>query len=153
MIWYKKAADAGIAVADFNIGSMYDLGKGVTPDPVQAMHWYQKGAELGDGASLCNMAILFYNGEGVKIDRAKAYEYLVIAQNAGESRAASLMPWVTDKIQKKDKERATEQAAAWIGSHRLRNRLHDGAAGFSAPDAIVEADSKVEPQQSNRVGL
>ncbi|WP_180538558.1 tetratricopeptide repeat protein [Nevskia soli] len=148
MKWYRKAADAGIAEADFNIGSMYDLGKGVQQDPVQAMQWYRKGADLGDGASLCNIAILYYNGEGVKMDRAKAYEYLLIAQQAGEPRAASLMQWVDDKVQKKDKDRAMQQAQAWISSHPL----HRFISNFSAPDAIIEADSKVEPQPV-RAGL
>ncbi len=148
MKWYRKAADAGIAEADFNIGSLYDLGKGVPPDATQAMQWYQKGAELGDGASLCNIAILYYNGEGVKLDRVKAYEYLLLARKAGEPRASSLMEWVAEKVQKKDRLRASQSADGWASSHKLRGAI----ANFSAPDAIIEADAKVEAQ-ANRAGL
>ena len=147
--WYLKAADAGIGEADFNIGSMYDLGKGVSHDPAQAMRWYQKGAELGDGASLCNIAILYYNGEGVKADRPKTYEYLVIAQIAGEPRAASLMQWVADKVPAKDKQRAEGQAEAWVSSHHL----HRFVSNFSAPGAIADADARVEATQQVRTGL
>ncbi len=150
MKWYRKAADAGVAEANFNIGSMYDLGRGVIADPVQAMSWYQKGAELGDGASLCNIAILYYNGEGVKMDRSVAYQYLLIAQRAGEPRASSLMQWVADKVQKKDKQRASNDAQVWISTHHLHNLI----SNFSAPSAIIAADAKVEAQQQQvRAGL
>ncbi|KAG9061313.1 hypothetical protein KI688_007291 [Linnemannia hyalina] len=46
--WYLKASDAGNASAMFNIGFMYDDGRGVEQDDGKAMEWYTKArsAEL-----------------------------------------------------------------------------------------------------------
>ncbi|MBQ7249238.1 MAG: sel1 repeat family protein, partial [Deltaproteobacteria bacterium] len=45
--WYRKAAEQGMAVAQYNLGLMYDHGRGVPKDEGQAMEWYRKAAEQG----------------------------------------------------------------------------------------------------------
>jgi len=47
---YQKEADQGDAVAQFNLGTMYEFGiKGVlSPDDTEAMKWYQKAALQGN---------------------------------------------------------------------------------------------------------
>jgi len=37
--WYRKAANLGYAVAQFNLGVMYDCGKGVPQDFEKAYVW------------------------------------------------------------------------------------------------------------------
>jgi TPR repeat protein len=37
--WYRLSAEQGYALAQFNIGAMYNNGEGVTQDPVQAHKW------------------------------------------------------------------------------------------------------------------
>ena len=44
--YYEKAADAGDADACLHLGQMYEQGKDVKADPVQAAVWYKKGADL-----------------------------------------------------------------------------------------------------------
>ena len=43
----KKSAEEGILEAQFNLGYMYDNGRGVKQDYFKAFEWYQKAAELG----------------------------------------------------------------------------------------------------------
>src|SRR4029077_5458753 len=38
--WYRKSADGGNGSAQFTLGSMYEWGRGVEPDNVQADMWY-----------------------------------------------------------------------------------------------------------------
>ena len=38
---FKKAAEQGDAIAQFNLGAMYDTGKGVTEDKQEAVKWYR----------------------------------------------------------------------------------------------------------------
>lgn len=43
----RKAADQGVASAQFNLGVMYLVGQGVTRDDKQAVSWFRKGAAQG----------------------------------------------------------------------------------------------------------
>jgi TPR repeat protein len=45
--WYQKAADQGLAEAQYNLGVMYVNGKGVLKDYKQAVYWCQKSADQG----------------------------------------------------------------------------------------------------------
>jgi len=49
--WYQKAADQSHALAQFNLGVMYDRGQGILRDPVQSMMWIGKAAQLGDAGA------------------------------------------------------------------------------------------------------
>ena len=61
--WYRRAAEEehenalnnlmamcnrGIAVAQFNLGGMYQDGEGVAQDDAEAAKWYRKAAEQGN---------------------------------------------------------------------------------------------------------
>ena len=45
--WYRKAADQGEAIAQYNLGWCYEKGQGVTKDINQAVEWYRKAARQG----------------------------------------------------------------------------------------------------------
>ena len=49
--WYRKAANQGLAAAEFNLGAMYEDGLGVTKDVSIAQDWYTKAAAQGDAAA------------------------------------------------------------------------------------------------------
>lgn len=42
------AAEQGDATAQFDLGTMYEHGSGVSKDDVEAVEWYRKAKELGD---------------------------------------------------------------------------------------------------------
>ena len=60
--WYRKAADQGDAVAQFNLGSMYSKGQGVPQDYAQAVVWYRKAAEAGRRHAQFNLGTMYANG-------------------------------------------------------------------------------------------
>ena len=43
--WYRLAAEAGDAKAQFELANCYAEGRGVAPDWGQAVRWYRKAAE------------------------------------------------------------------------------------------------------------
>ncbi len=118
--WYEKAANAGIADAEFGLGLMYDLGNGVPVDRAAALRWYGKAAEGGNASAVCNMGILYYNGEGVKVDRVLAHQYFLIAIQMGEPRARGLIHLTTEKLTKKQISQATAKADEWMQLHPLK---------------------------------
>jgi len=86
--WYQKAADQRHALAQFNLGVMYDRGQGILRDPVQSMMWIGKAAQLGDaGAQYMlgmrrNRLSLAEAPEAALESRIEAYKWLQLAAGA-----------------------------------------------------------------------
>ena len=58
MGWYRKAAEQGYAIAQFNLGFSYDKGKGVPQDYVQAHKWVNVAASRTTGEVAENSRLL-----------------------------------------------------------------------------------------------
>ncbi len=48
MWWYQRAATAGHAGAQYNLGLMYLKGEGVVRDALKGLGWIEKAADSGD---------------------------------------------------------------------------------------------------------
>lgn len=46
--WFRKAAEQKYALAQVQLGNMYEFGKGVKKDYRQAVYWYKKATEQGN---------------------------------------------------------------------------------------------------------
>ena len=59
--WYRKAAEQGLARAQYNLGCMYENGTGVAQSYEKAVEWYQKAADQGfeDAMVAFNRLIFF----------------------------------------------------------------------------------------------
>ena len=62
MPWFRKGADGGDAFAIYNIGTLYDNGRGVDQDYQQAMAWYRKAADTGIAAAMNKIGDLYQAG-------------------------------------------------------------------------------------------
>jgi TPR repeat protein len=106
---YRKAADGGLAEAQYNLGVLYEKGLGVSRGRDSAMRWYRLAAERGvaeaqfnlaalsppgDAAAVSwfrlaaerglaaaqfNLALRYRDGDGVTADNAAAYFWLTLA--------------------------------------------------------------------------
>jgi uncharacterized protein len=77
--WYRKAAEQGNAMAQYNIGVMYEDRQGVPQDHAAAMSWYRKAAEQGYVDAQINLGILYSMGEGVSRDYVIAHMWFSLA--------------------------------------------------------------------------
>jgi len=57
---WRPAALAGDTDAQFNLGQLYKLGRGVPVDQAQAMEWYKRAADHGHVKSQENYAVLMF---------------------------------------------------------------------------------------------
>ncbi|WP_307189129.1 tetratricopeptide repeat protein [Massilia putida] len=48
MHWYRLAAEQGHALAQYNLGGMYNSGRGVARDTVRSYMWMLLAADAGD---------------------------------------------------------------------------------------------------------
>ena len=69
---YTSLAKQGNVYAQYNLGLMYDLGKGVAKDEVQAVAWYQKAAEQDYASAQFNLGLMYNLGKGVAKDEVQA---------------------------------------------------------------------------------
>lgn len=59
IVWYNKAAEQENAGAQFNLGVLYENGKGTPIDYAKADRWYRKTATQGDGLAIGNLGIIY----------------------------------------------------------------------------------------------
>lgn len=82
--WWQKSAHQGHAVAQSNLGVMYDKGHGVRQDYQKAIEWYTKSANQGYAEAQFNLGAMYYNGHGVRQNKSTAKRYFGQACDHGD---------------------------------------------------------------------
>jgi TPR repeat protein len=85
--WMLKAADAGHAAAQNNIGLSYLHALGAPKDEKKAFFWFEKSAAQGLAYAQSELAMLYYRGTGVEKDTEKAYDWWFKAANQEDEYA------------------------------------------------------------------
>jgi TPR repeat protein len=81
--WMMRAAEAGHAAAQNNIGLSYLHGLGVEQDDKKAFKWFEKSAKQGLSYAQSELAMLYYRQGNVK----QAQHWWLIAANANDEYA------------------------------------------------------------------
>ncbi|WP_036292418.1 SEL1-like repeat protein [Methylosinus sp. PW1] len=70
--WFEKAAEKGLAPAQYRLGSIYEKGMGVERDYAKALTWYKRAADAGNARAMHNLAVLHAGGGDGKPDYDQA---------------------------------------------------------------------------------
>ena len=70
----RALADQGHVDAQFNLGIMYSIGKGVVQDYKQALFWYRKAADQGLSSAQCNLGVMYNDSRGVVQDSLQRFD-------------------------------------------------------------------------------
>lgn len=73
-MWCKKAADQGLAYAQYLLGFCYHSGQGVEKNEKLEAEWFQKSADQGNELAQHQLGICYRDGIGVDKDPKKAFE-------------------------------------------------------------------------------
>ena len=76
---FRPLAEKGGASAQYNLGLMYDKGKGVPQGYAEAVKWYRQAAEQGHATAQYNLGVMYSKGEGVPQDYAQAHMWWNLA--------------------------------------------------------------------------
>jgi len=76
--WFQKAANQGLAKAQFDVGFCYFKAIGTTYDKNLAFAWYRKAAKQGNEEAQINLEMCYYKG----INKVEAYSYLLLADES-----------------------------------------------------------------------
>jgi uncharacterized protein len=80
-------AGQGDADAQFNLGLLYNKGKGVTQNYVEALKWYGLAADQAHPGAQLNLGVMYKNGKGVPQDYAEAVKWYRLAADQGIAEA------------------------------------------------------------------
>ncbi len=85
---WRPLAEQGDALAQYNLGLMYDTGQGVPQDDAEAVKWYRLAAEQGDALAQYNLSIMYGKGRGVPEDYVQAHMWFNLAASRFPSSQA-----------------------------------------------------------------
>ena len=83
----RRRADEGYVRAQYNLALMYDTGRGVPEDNMEAVRWYRKAADQGNVRAQNNLGVMYDAGEGVPEDNAEAVRWYRMAAEQGDASA------------------------------------------------------------------
>jgi len=85
--WFKLAAVQGLTAAQFDLGYLYQEGKGVAKDYVASASYYRAAAEQGYPTAQNNLASLYEHGWGVPKNPSEAISWYRAAAEHGDPAA------------------------------------------------------------------
>ncbi len=96
---WRPLAEKGDVKAQFNLGLMYKLGRGVPQSYKEMIKWYTLSAEQGEATAQYNLGVSYRNGEGVPQDYKKAVKWTRLAAEQGLSNAQNNLGVLYEKGQ------------------------------------------------------
>ena len=107
---WKPLAEEGNAVAQNNLGLMYENGWGVPQDYKEAVRLYRLAAEQGIAEAQTNLANRYYYGEGVNKDIVYAHMWKNISASNGYEPAKEELKIIEKKMTSSQIEEAQRLA-------------------------------------------
>jgi hypothetical protein len=118
----QPLADQGNAEAQDKIGDVYENGKAVPQNYVEAVKWYRKAADQGNADGQADLGSMYSTGHGVPQDYAEAVQWFRKAADQGHAGSQALLGFMYEKGQGVPKDDA--EAAKWY-----RKAADQGIAG------------------------
>jgi TPR repeat protein len=125
--WYQKAADSGLAQAQFNYALMLEKGIAGKQDTLLAVKYYKLAAQQGLVEARYNFALMLAEGRGVLEDDQVAAQWMKRAADQGYANAQFQMGYlhkIGEGVPKDDAE-----AAKWF--LRAAENLHEDAQYYT----------------------
>ena len=114
---WKPLAEQGEAVAQYNLGVMYDNGYGVPQDYKEAVKWYRLAAEQGEAVAQYNLGLMYANGRGVPQDAPTAYMWFNIAAASGNKGATENREKISQRMTPSQIEKGQDMTRACIAKN------------------------------------
>ena len=116
---FRKAAEQGDAVAQFNLGICYHEGNGVSADKVEAMNWFRKAAEQGFAEAQYNLGVCYAQNFDHTIEMLRKSAKQGVIEIQGSFKALQEMEMDLEEAQK------WFRSAAEQGHAKAQNNLNE----------------------------
>lgn len=93
----RASAEAGDASAQNRLGLLYDEGKGVPQNPIQAKEWFEKAAMQGHVGAQLNLGTLYLEGKGAPQSAQMALVWFSRAAEQEDGLAFAKLGWMYER--------------------------------------------------------
>ena len=139
LAWIKRAAGAGSAIAQRELGARFQRGDGVPCDAQQSAEWFRRAAQQGDTDAQYEFARCLKRGLGVSKDLFKAARWYRLAARQGHAIAQSKLI----KLCKRD-DNVSKMLA-------LEPELRSGISAPAQSASATSPEGQAEPANSVQV--
>jgi TPR repeat protein len=107
---WRPLAEGGDPEAQYRLGELHRLGRGVPEDPATAGRWHLEAAEQGHGRAMYYLALMYYRGRGAdwEKDYVRAYVWFTLAAAEGIGDASWWRDRLGAKMSKREETTAQE---------------------------------------------
>ena len=124
--WFRLAAEAGLAEAQFRLAECYGLVDN-NNDPTEEAKWFRKAADQGDNEAMRRLAVCYNLGSGVQKDGAEAIKWFRRAVDGGNTIAISQLGDMfaegdgvpRDYVEAANWYRKSVEQGEWLGKFQL----------------------------------
>ena len=110
---FRLSAKQGNVKAQYNLGYMYEIGKGVPQDYREAAKWFRVAAKKGLAQAKFKLGWMYANGRGVLQDYVLAHMWISLSGLQGYQDAIDGRNMVEKKMTPQQIEKAQEMARNW----------------------------------------
>jgi hypothetical protein len=149
LLWLRRSAQGGLAVAARSLGIAYEEGNGVEKDPAEAARWYTRAALNGDLQAMHNLAYFFTQGVGgMPRDGRQAAHWFRKAAERGLVASQINLAILTSQGEQWGLETKISEAYFWSGvaakhEDKQAARMHDVFAKLLVSKEKADLDKKV----------
>ncbi len=79
----RRAANQGLAMAQYRLAKLFERGEGVPSDIAQARQWTERAAAAGNRKAMHDLGVYYARGEGAPLDEATAFRWFKQAAELG----------------------------------------------------------------------
>jgi len=144
-----KARDGKVS-AMYEVGRMYERGRGVDINFAEAVNWFEKASAGGNAPAKARLGILYFEGRGVSQDHEKAYQLFKEAANenipSAEYQLGLMYEWGTAVPQDRNEALKWYTKAKAHGDYRAENKIRQLKASVKkAPRPATTASAAAKP--------
>jgi S1-C subfamily serine protease len=159
--WYLKAANQGLAEAQFQLGVRYfEFGKSARENFTTAFTWFFKAANQGVAEAQYNVGVMYQLGRGVPQNKAEAYKWFNIAGAQGYTKAIFARETLGAELKPDELVEGDRRAAAFTpkrGFHALASNpagpnatpKSSGTGFFVTDDGFLVTNHHVVEENGN----
>jgi TPR repeat protein len=126
------------AEAQFQLGLMAHLGRGIPQNFLEARKWYERAAKAGEVQSQNNLGVIYRDGLGIPVDAVVAYKWFSLAASQRNVQAIANLRVLRQDLNKAD----------IIRGQRLAQQYHGEVETPRVAVALAATDAEPIPAQA-----
>lgn len=113
----RTLAESGDPGAQYELGTRYHYGDGVTQNDSEAVKWFIRAAEQGHVVSQATLGYFYWVGQGVPRDITKAYFWSVLARAGGDEASKYRIESLSSNMTRAQALAIQQEAEMWLHEH------------------------------------